>query len=107
MTTRKPATVLAIPADEAFANRIVSDRDAAVVEETRLREELLTRESYYDREMTRLIAERDAEVNSLNLQIAQQGRIVVAADAALESLAPPKGQAEQEDIAPPVAMAAE
>lgn len=104
MTTRKPVTTPAIPADEAFANRIVSDRDAAVVEETRLREELLTRESYYDREMTRLIAERDAEVNSLNLQIAQQGRIVGAADRALEHLALPE---VQEEPAPPVAMAAE
>lgn len=92
MTNRKPATAPVIPADEAFANRVVSERDHAVIEEGRLREELTARESYYDREQARLIAERDAEVNALNLQIGQQVRIQEASDLAIEHLSPPKSK---------------
>lgn len=84
----KPAEVTApvIPADEAFGNAIISLRDAADAEGSRLHNALVNCEAVYDRELTRVNAAYQAERASLQSQIAQHDRILNAADMALESL---------------------
>lgn len=102
MTTKAKTvevTAPAIPADEAFGNAILSMRDAADAHQSRLQNERINAEAQFNREMERITAAWDAERTSLDRQIAQQGRILDAADAALSSL---KG--ERSNV---VAMAAE
>ena len=89
MTARnKPVAVSepAVPADEAFGNVVTAKRDTAVVEMQALQSQLAARNGQFERDMARLQAEHDADAKSLADQIGRQGRIIDAADAALESL---------------------
>lgn len=97
MTARKPVTVTepAVPADEAFGNVIIAKRDTAVVEMQALQSQLAARNGQYERDLARLNAEHDTDVKSLAEQIGRQGRIIGAADAALESL-----KAEASNVVP-------
>lgn len=92
MTTRKSpveVTQPAIPADEAFGNIIIAKRDTAVVEEQALQSQMAARNGQYERDKARLEAEWSTDMSSLAEQIGRQHRILIASDAALESL---KGQ---------------
>lgn len=90
MTTKRtpptPATAPVVAPDHAFGNMITSSRDAAVVAQQALQNDRVTREEYYDREIKRLNAARDAELKSIDVQIAQQGNILNGCDAALQAL---------------------
>jgi hypothetical protein len=102
MTTRKKnveVSAPAIPADEAFANVIAAERDAAFMDAQALETQKIAREGVFNRELARLDAEFKAEMASIDGQIATHRRKIIAADAALESL---KG--EPSNV---VAMAAE
>ncbi len=82
-------TTPAIPADEAFANVIAAERDAAFMDAQALETQRVAREGRFNRDLARLDAAFKADLASLDMQIATQRRKIVAADAALESL---KGQ---------------
>lgn len=83
-----PVTEPVVAADIAFGNQITATRDAAVVAQQTLQNDRIAREEYYDREIKRLNAARDAELNSLDIQIGQQGNILAGCDAALDTLTP-------------------
>lgn len=91
MSTRKPTkpievVVPVIPADEAFANEVLSHLDRAVVAGQEMRQQVLSVAAYYDREIERLTAERDAKLSALDAQIGQQARIEAAASACVEQI---------------------
>lgn len=79
-------TAPAIPADEAFANIINAERDTALTDESALQSLRVARDGQYDRDRARLDAAHDADIASLDEQIAGKINIVAAADAALVSL---------------------
>lgn len=79
-------TAPAVPVDEAFGNVIIARLDTAVVEMQALQSQLAARNGQYERDMARLEAEYKADADSLAEQIGRQGRIMQAAEAALESL---------------------
>lgn len=76
----------AVPADVAFGNMIIGQRDNAVIEMQSLQSQLLARNALYERDLERLNTEYQAEAKSLTEQIGEQTRISQAADAALEAL---------------------
>lgn len=89
MTVRKKqveVTAPVIPADEAFANVIAAERDAAFMDAQALETQKIAREGVFNRELARLDAEFKADMASLDEQIGTQRRKINAADAALESL---------------------
>ena len=91
MTTRPPrkpkeVTAPAVPADEAFGNVIIANRDTAIVEVQALQSQLAARNGQYERDLARLKAEHDTDVKSLADQIGRQERIIAASDAAIEAL---------------------
>lgn len=91
MTSRKQTqpvevTAPAIPADVVFANIINAQRDTAVVEEQALQSQKATRIGQHERDLARLHAAYDADLASLNEQLASQANIINAADAALFQL---------------------
>lgn len=95
MTTRKkpePVTAPAVPADEAFGNVIMAQRDTAVNEQQALQSQLVGREGQYERDMARLQAQFAVDRASLDEQIMRQGKIIAASDAALMAL---KGNGER------------
>lgn len=98
-TKTAEVTTPVIPADEAFGNVIIAKRDTAVVEMQALQSQLAARNGQYERDLARLEAEWTQDAASLAEQIGRQGKILAAADAALESL---KGNSSNV-----VAMAAE
>lgn len=83
-----PVTEPVVAADIAFGNQITASRDAAVIAQQALQNDRIAREEYYDREIKRLNSARDAELNSLDIQIGQQGNILAGCDAALDTLTP-------------------
>jgi hypothetical protein len=84
--TPPPVTAPAVPADEAFGNVIIANRDTAIVEVQALQSQLAARNGQYERDLARLKAEHDADVKSLADQIGRQERIIAASDAAIEAL---------------------
>jgi len=89
MTTKAKTTEVTapvIPADEAFGNSIMSMRDAADAQGSRLQNALVNCEATYNRELSRVNAAYQAERASLESQIAQHNRILDGCDAALEAL---------------------
>src|SRR5690554_2387582 len=89
MTARKKTAEVVAPAlaaDEAFGNVINARRDTAIVEMQALQSQLAARNGQYERDLARLEAEWKKDADSLATQIGHQGRILDAADAALESL---------------------
>ena len=85
MTTRKkpaPITAPAVPADEAFGNVIMAQRDTAVNEQQALQSQLVGREGQYERDMARLQAQFTVDRASLDEQIMRQGKIIAAAERA-------------------------
>lgn len=91
MTTRPPrkpkeVTAPAVPADEAFGNVIIANRDTAIVEVQALQSQLAARNGQYERDLARLKAEHDTDVKSLADQIGRQERIIAASDAAIGAL---------------------
>jgi hypothetical protein len=86
-TEATEVTAPAIPADEAFANVIAAERDAAFMNAQALETQKIAREGIFNRELARLDAEFKAEMASLDAQIETHRRKINAADAALESLA--------------------
>mgnify|MGYP001351523310 CR=1 FL=1 len=79
-------TAPAIPADEAFANVIAAERDAAFMDAQALETQKVAREGRFNRDLARLDAAFKADMASLDGQIATLRRKIVAADVALESL---------------------
>lgn len=76
----------ALPPDEAFGNVITARRDTAVVDMQALQSQMAARNGQYERDLARLEAEWKRDADSLTVQIAMQGNIIHAADAALEAL---------------------
>lgn len=79
-------TAPVIPADEAFGNSIMSMRDAADAQGSRLHNALVNCEATYNRELTRVNTAYQAERTSLEKQIEQHGRILDGCDAALDAI---------------------
>ncbi|WDR03650.1 hypothetical protein PSQ19_06150 [Devosia algicola] len=75
-----------VPADEAFGNVLIAQRDTAVCDEQALRSQLTARDGKYERDDARLKAEYFAESTALHEQIARQVKIIEATDAALKAL---------------------
>jgi hypothetical protein len=84
----KPVEVTApvIPADVAFGNAIMSMRDAADADGSRLQNALVNCEATYNRELTRINTAYLAERTSLEGQIKAQEAVLDGCDAALERL---------------------
>lgn len=86
--TTKPKTVTepVIAADEAFGNVLIATRDTAVVDEQALQGQRTARMGQNERDLARLSAAFNADMASLDQQIATQINVQAAADAALASL---------------------
>lgn len=85
-TVPTPATAPVLAPDDVWGNLVTSTRDSAVVAEQAARNDKATREQFYERELQRLQAARDADMASLDMQIMQQVRIQQSCDAALGTL---------------------
>lgn len=85
-TSPEPLSAPVVAPDTAFTHQIISIRDSAVVAGQALQNDRVAREEFYAREQARLNAARDAELLSLDTQIAQQSHIVIGCDGALEAL---------------------